>query len=272
MQHSAFVYTLFSYLQWIVAFYLLTTIGFFFLSDSVLFQPPYPSYQNAPPVFKIPLLKKEGQISAIYLINPQAKFTILYSHGNAEDLGTLLPLLKLYQQHGFSIFAYDYQGYGTSEGKASEENTYEDIESAYYYLTKTLGISGRNIIVYGRSVGSGPSTYLATQVPIGALILESPFVSAFRVKTVIPLLPFDKFPNLKRISKITVPLLVIHGNNDNVIPPWHGKKIFAAAKEPKQAYWVKGGHHNNLLQVAQNQYWQTLDSFITKIEHKEPAA
>lgn len=267
---STFIHTLLTFLQWIIIFYLLIAVAFFFLADSVLFQPPYASYKDTTPIFKIPLLKSNGHISAIYLANPQAKYTILFSHGNAEDLGTLLPFLKLFQQHGFAILAYDYQGYGTSDGKSSEKNTYQDIESAYHYLTKTLGLSSQNIIVYGRSIGSGPSIYLATQFPIRALILESPFVSAFRVQTALPL-PFDKYPNLKQITKISVPLLVIHGNNDNVVPLWHGKKIFSAAKGPKQAYWVEGANHNNILQTAQNRYWQTLDSFITKIE-QEPTS
>ncbi len=252
--------TLLSILQYAVVAYLLLAAGFYFLSDSIIFQPHAASYQDGPNIIKL-TLPNGKKISGVYLPNPAASFTILFSHGNAEDVGTLLPLLTLFQQHGYAIFAYDYEGYGTSTGMPSEKNTYQDITAAYNYLTKTLKIAPEHIILYGRSLGTGPSTYLATQVPVKALILESPFISAFRVQTRVPLFPFDKYPNLSNISILKIPLLVIQGSRDSVIPPWHGKKIYAKAKGFKQAFWVSGADHNNILDVAKEKYWQALENF-----------
>ncbi len=252
--------TLISILQYAVVFYLLMAAGFFFLSDSVIFQPQMSSYQDGPNIIKL-ALPNGNQISSVYLPNKQATYTILFSHGNAEDLGTLLPLLTLFQKHGYAIFAYDYQGYGTSTGSPSEKNTYQDILAAYHYLTKTLKVVPEHIIIYGRSLGSGPSTYLATQVPIKALILESPFVSAFRVQTRISVFPFDKYPNLSNLSSLHIPLLVIQGTRDNVVPPWHGRKIYDKAKGFKQSFWVSGASHNDILDVGKEKYWQSIEEF-----------
>lgn len=248
--------------------YVLLAAGFYFLADSVLFAPQYPSYRDTSDIIKLET-KSGKKISAIYFPNPHAKYTILFSHGNAEDIGLMKPFLQLYQQQGFSILAYDYQGYGTSEGRPSEENTYQDIQAAYDFLTKDQGIPAENIILHGRSLGSGPSVYLAKSAPIKALILESSFVSAFRVETKIPLFPFDKYPNINIISDLTIPLLVIHGTKDRIIAPWHGKKLFAASPGFKQSYWVNGADHNNLYQIAHEQYWMTIKNFIQQLENQK---
>lgn len=252
-------------LQYIIIGYLLLGAGFYFLSDFIMFQPPRANYQDSSIIIKIPV-ENGTKLSAIYLPNPKAKYTILFSHGNAEDLGQLYPFLQLFHQQGFAILAYDYEGYGTSEGNSTEKNTYHDIQAAYQYLTKTQGISPNRIIVFGRSLGTGPSVYLANESPIKALILESPFVSAYRVYTVIRIFPFDKYPNLDRISHLQIPLLVIHGTKDSIIPAWHGKKIFEASNGFKQAYWVKGADHNNIYDIAQENYWLAIHHFVQQLK------
>ncbi len=255
-------------LQTLLIIYAIFVFGFYILSDSVIFQPPRPTYQDKANIIKIPL-ENGNKISALYLTHPHATITLLYSHGNAEDLGTLYPLLEMFQQHGYNVLAYDYQGYGTSDGKPSEKNTYQDIMAAYTYLTQTLAVPASHIVVYGRSVGTGPSVYLATKVPVKALILESPFVSAYRVQTTLPLIPFDKYPNLARISQLDMPLLVIHGTKDTVIPFWHGKMISEKALGPTQTYWVDGANHNDAHQMKPT-YWKALSSFIESLsQHKQ---
>jgi abhydrolase domain-containing protein 17 len=108
-----------------------------FISEKIIFQPQLSSYRDTEQIIK--LSSANGvQISATYLHNPEARFTILFSHGNAEDIGTALPTLERLKAMGFSVFAYDYQGYGTSSGVPSEENTYQDVEAAYNYLNDNL--------------------------------------------------------------------------------------------------------------------------------------
>src|SRR5215471_1594899 len=227
-----------------------------FFSDRLIFLPHPSSYKDGQEILKL-TTRSGKKISALYLVNPQAKFTLLVSHGNAEDLGDDRFWLEELEHAGFSILAYDYEGYGTSEGKPGERAAYEDESAAYDYLTQTLGVATDKIIIYGRSVGSGPAVHLAARKPVAGLILQSPFVSAFRVLTRVPLLPFDKFPNYKDNRKVHCPLLIIHGDSDTVIAPWHGKKLYELANEPKKYVPVPGADHNDLEMVAGKSYMET---------------
>lgn len=233
----------------------------YFLSDRQIFQPQAASYADSREILKLDTGAGVG-ISALYLPNPKATYTILFSHGNAEDLGNIRWLLGELQQMGFSVFAYDYRGYGTSQGTPTEQNAYGDIDAAYHYLIQKLGISPNRIIIYGRSVGSGPSVDLASRVPAAGLVLESPFVTAFRVLTRVPIVPFDKFANIYKIQRVRCPVLVMHGTADAVIGFWHGEKLFAAANEPKRSLWVEGAGHNDVMEVAGDRYSQALREFV----------
>lgn len=232
----------------------------FFFSDRTIFQPQPSSYRDTSAIIKLDSAENV-KISALYLPNPEASHTILYSHGNAEDLGDIQPILNKLQALGFAVFAYDYRGYGTSRGKPSERGTYEDINAAYEYLTRQLGIPPSQIIAYGRSVGGGPAIDLASREPVAGLVVESTFVTAFRVMTRIPLLPFDKFVNIDKIRKVRCPVLVIHGTADRVIPFEHGQKLYETANEPKRFLRVEGAGHNDLILVANQEYGKTLQAF-----------
>jgi abhydrolase domain-containing protein 17 len=115
---------------------LLATLPIFFYScaDKMMFFPPKSSYSDVPEVIKIPVEGSET-ISAFYLPVFDGEYTLLFSHGNAEDIGQNVNFFRECQQKGYGVFAYDYRGYGTSDGKPSEQNTYKDIEAAYAYLT-----------------------------------------------------------------------------------------------------------------------------------------
>jgi fermentation-respiration switch protein FrsA (DUF1100 family) len=237
-------------------------------SGRIIFVPQNSSYKDTSETLKIET--SDGvTISSVYLFNPRAKFTILFSHGNAEDLGDIRPLLDRFYDKGFSVFGYDYHGYGTSRGRASEKNAYRDVEAVYKYLVEQLKVEPERIIVMGRSVGGGPSTHIASKEKIGALILESTFVTAFRVKTRIPLLPFDKFRNISKIKNVNCPVLIIHGKADKMIPIWHGKKLFQAAREPKFSLWIEGaGHNDDLARKAGDRYWAMFEKLTAAITTK----
>jgi fermentation-respiration switch protein FrsA (DUF1100 family) len=253
-------------LQILFFIYVLLALSFWLLADNVLFQPPkHPNSLYL--AIDIPLANQQT-LSAVYLPNPKARYTILFSHGNAEDLFFVYPFLQLLEQHGFAVFAYDYPGYGKTPGKPTEANTYQAINAAYDYLTSQLNVPPSSIIIYGRSVGAGPSIELARNKRIGGLILESPFVSAFRVYTKWPMFPFDRYRNLSKIPEVRAPILLIHGTHDSVIPLWHGQKIYDAIKSPKQAYWVENASHNDVQAVAKEQYFQTIQHFAQSL-HKD---
>jgi fermentation-respiration switch protein FrsA (DUF1100 family) len=255
-----------------IVLYLSLAAYAWFLSDQQIFLPQPASYRDGPEILKLKS-SNGNMISALYLPNPSAKFTLLVSHGNAEDLGDDRPWLEELRRPGFNVFAYDYQGYGTSQGKPSEKGAYDDEDAAYGYLTVNLRIPPDHIVILGRSVGSGPAVRIAARRPVAALILQSPFLSAFRVLTRIPILPFDKFPNYKEIDRVRCPLFIIHGANDSVIPIWHAQKLFALANQPKQFLAVQGADHNDLDMVAGERYGQALQAFSAWLQERpQPSA
>lgn len=233
---------------------------FYSCVNGMIFYPPAPSYQPSTHIVQIPVTEDQS-IAALWLPpENENDLVVVFSHGNAEDVGNNIAFAQDYHAHGFGVLFYDYRGYGLSPGRPSEKHTYEDIEAAYRFLTEQQNIAPSRIIAHGRSVGSGPSTYLAQKYPLAGLILESPFVSAFRVVTHWPIIPFDKYKNLDRMKNIDCPVLIIHGTEDDLVPLWHGQKLFAAANDPKMSYWVGGAGHNDLLDFAAD-YWPTIEKF-----------
>lgn len=231
-------------------------------AERVLFQPPPPSYDEGwPGLAWIPV--GDGDSLAIqHLPNPAARFTLLFSHGNAEDLGHLQPLVQLLLRAGFAVLAYDYRGYGLSTGGVpSEKRAIEDAEAVYRHAVERLGVASSELIVHGRSLGGGPTLEVASRHPVAGVVLESTFVSTYRVMTGLPLLPFDRFPNLARIRTVGVPVLVMHGEDDRVIGVGHGRRLYRAAPGPKRALWVEGAGHNDLAMVAGRRYVEALRSF-----------
>jgi fermentation-respiration switch protein FrsA (DUF1100 family) len=250
-----------------VFIYVCLAIYAYFFTDNIIFLPHPSSYRN---VKELVGSKEQGlmlnssngnKIAAVYLPNPKAKYTILHSHGNAEDLGDISFLLRKIQSLGFKVFAYDYQGYGQSRGTPTEANTYGDIDAAYTYLTQELKIPPQQIIIYGRSIGSGPSVNLASRVTVGGLILESPFLSMSKFLADFNIFPFDKFPNLARIKQVRSPILVMHGRKDQTIPFTQGEELYQAANQPKQYLWVDAAGHNDLIDEAGENYDRTLAEF-----------
>lgn len=254
-------------LKYILCIILSTLFVAYGLFNSFIFHPPRPpGYPDTKSIIKIKTADS-ATISALYLPDEKSKYVILVSHGNAEDLGYIFPFLTALNQHGYAVFAYDYDGYGTSTGSPSEKNTYADVDAAYHYLITDLGFSPDHIIAYGHSLGAAVALDLASRKPVAGLILAAPFVSAFRVVTVLPILPFDKFNNLKKIDYIHCPVLIIHGKKDQVIPFWHGQKLYEKALQPKYFLWIDKAGHNNILETAGPRYWETLTEFIHTLNH-----
>lgn len=222
--------------------------------NSVLFRPPHPTPLH--PSCRFWLTNSYGtEIPAVYFKRNGAKVTILYSHANAEDLGVMFGWLKcLSRRLDVNVLAYDYTGYGESEGEPSEENCYADIEAAFDHLINFRKLDSRQIIIYGRSVGSGPATYLAercakSHIEVGGLILECPFKSVLRVVADVGFTVMgDKFPNIDRIPQVRCPTMIIHGTEDSTIPIEHGAALHDEIHPRYQAepFWVIGKGHNDM--------------------------
>lgn len=234
-------------------------------SEKLIFAPQAPSYTQLSD--ELTIISGNGErINAVYLENPSAKYTILFSHGNAEDLGNVVPFMRQFQALGYSVLMYDYRGYGTSEGSPSVRKTYQDIDAAYRWLVDQKNIDPKSIIVQGRSLGGGPSSWLAAQREVGGLVIESSFISAFRVKTRWKLFPWDKFDNLKHIQQVKCPVLIMHGRDDEILPFWHGEKLYNAAPGKKMNLWIDGGQHNDYAYVAGAAYINSFQAFMEQIE------
>lgn len=250
-----------SFLWQILLLYGLVTAIVYFVSTYSIFLPPPSSYDDNSNITRI-----SGQdgaiIAALYLPNPTTNILIIYSHGNAEDIGMIRDHLQEFYKLGYSVLAYDYSGYGLSDGAPSERTAYANIADVYNYAVNNLGFAPEKIVAYGRSLGGGATVDLAANKSVGAVILESSFVSAFRVVTYLPVFPLDKFNNLGKINKIDAPLLVIHGTADTLIPFWHGEKLYTSYRGTKQSYWVEGAGHNNIFYIANKVYLDTIKTFI----------
>ncbi|MCL2104649.1 MAG: alpha/beta hydrolase [Kiritimatiellaeota bacterium] len=234
--------------------------------NDAMFHPFEPDYSWEMPNI-VNIGDAEAPISAIWLPNAETNKVFLYSYGNAENIGDLASVFEAFAKAGLSVLAYDYPGYGLSAGKPTEKGAYASAEAAYRFLTERCGITPSAIIVLGRSLGSGAACYLAEKFPVGGLVIESGFTSAPRVVTRIRILPFDPFPNIRRIGNIPCPKLFIHGTEDDTIAFSHGKAMFAAAREPKEHLWVDGAGHDDLTVVLGNEkYVAVLNAFANRIQ------
>ncbi len=230
-------------------------------SNRFIHQPPAAGYTKELDGISLIKMPNGENIAVSYLPARKGMPTLLWSHGNAEDIGYLRQRHESFHAEGYGILAYDYPGYGISEGSPSEQGCYDAAMTAWEHLTKTLKVAPEHVLIYGQSVGSGASVWLATKVETQGLILVSPFVSAFRAVTKYPLFPGDKFKNLSRMDNVAEPLLVIHGSNDRVISQWHGKKIHDAHAGPKTWHSIEGAGHNDLYIVAEQEIIKAIADF-----------
>ncbi len=249
-------------LRSLLLIYLVLALIGWFAPYRLIFQPPRSSYHQDEHALVMFPAHDGTRLAAFHYPAETGRATIFYTHGNAEDIGLMQPLFEAFHMLGYGVFAYDYRGYGLSEGRPNERNSYADADAAFSWLTNQLGVPPSNIVVLGRSLGAAMAAHVAVTHTPAALILESAFVSAFRVVLRYPPLPFDKFRTIAVAPRIACPVLVIHGTDDWVIRPWHGRRIFNAIRAPKQAWWVEGAGHNDLLMVAGEAYFERLRRFI----------
>ena len=206
-----------------------------------------------------------NQIACLYVkCTPHPKYTILFSHGNAVDLGQMSSFYYgLGSRLDCNIFTYDYSGYGASGGRPSEKNLYADIQAAWNALRNRYGISPSNIILYGQSIGTVPTVDLASHYDCGGVILHAPLMSGMRVAfNTQRTWCCDAFPSIDKVNKIHSLVLVIHGTDDEVIDLSHGVAIHNKCQKPVDPLWVEGAGHNDV--EIYSQYIERLKRFINE--------
>ncbi|KAD2806063.1 hypothetical protein E3N88_39440 [Mikania micrantha] len=232
-------------------------------SSGLLLFDRFPHRENVD-VLKLPT-RRGNKIVAVYVRYPMATRTVLYSHGNAADIGQMYELFIDLSIHlKVNLMGYDYSGYGQSSGKPSEHNTYADIEAAYKCLEESYNTKQEDIILYGQSVGSGPTVNLAARLPrLRAVVLHSPILSGLRVMYPVKhTYWFDIYKNIDKIRSVNCPVLVIH-----VVDCSHGKQLWELCQEKYEPLWIKGGKHCNLELFPE--YIKHLKKFLLVIENPQ---
>ena len=203
-----------------------------------------------------------------YVENAATSPVVLWCHGNAGNIINRLENLREFYRIGLSVFIFDYRGYGRSQGSPSEEGLYRDAVGAYDYLTRTRMIRPERIVVFGRSLGAAVAAEVASQKPAAGLILESSFPSIEAVAKFhyggLPVhwLLGAEFRLIDRLPQLSLPKLIIHGDQDDIIPLELGRQVFEAAKPPKFFYVIKGADHNNTYHVGGESYFQRFAEFV----------
>jgi len=203
----------------------------------------------------------------------------LWFHGNAGNISHRLEnIMLLHELVGVQVFIFDYREYGRSQGRISREGTYKDAAAAYGYVAANRAIPAAEIVLFGRSLGAALALDLAVREACRSLILESAFTSSGDMAKLLAPFLFDWRPrvpydNLGKIAKIKAPVLMIHGADDEIIPVEMSRRLFAAARDPKELYIIPGAHHNDTYLVGGRAYFRRLREFIFKIANygKNPA-
>ncbi len=212
-------------------------------------------------------LDSGDKIHGWYVPNPAATTQLIYFHGNAGNISGRINSIQRWHRIGVSVLIVDYPGYGQSTGKPTEEGTYESARAAWQHLTQEKSIPPQDIVLFGRSLGGGVATQLATEVQAKALIIESTFTSvpdvAAEIYWFLPVrrLARVKYESAVKIGDVGMPILILHSPDDEVIPYSHGEKLFALAEEPKTFIKTKGGHNDRHI-LAEPAYGKSLKSFI----------
>ncbi len=193
---------------------------------------------------------------------------ILFCHGNAGNISHRLENIKLITDQDIQVFIFDYRGYGKSSGRPSETGLYKDGLAAYDFLVNQKHIPPQRIILFGRSLGAAIVLEIALKRNVGAIILESAFTSSRGMartlslfKIFASLLP-PHYNNLEKIGRITVPKLIVHGEEDEIVPFSMGEEIYNIAQPPKYFFSIKNAGHNDTYLVGGKKYFEALAAFI----------
>jgi len=240
----------------LVFFYILLLIVVFFFQRNLLYHPSVDNYLKDQVVrepaeiekVKITTTDKIDLIGWFYNQDLEKFKTILFFHGNAGSLENRTYKLNHFKDLNVNFLIIAWRGFSGNKGKPNEMGLYEDAESAIKWL-KMMGVNEKNIILYGESLGTGVAVQVAQNKNYAGVILESPFTSMVNMgKKYYPFFPVslllkDKFESYKKIKKVSIPVLVMHGKLDAIVPFAMGKKMYELANEPKFFYFQEYGDH-----------------------------
>lgn len=221
---------------------------------------------------RIGVRNHQGKIERLHgwWIPGSSQDVILYFHGNGGNISYNLGNVKQLHQLGFSVFIFDYRGYGKSEGQfPTEAEVYRDAQAAWKYVIEK-GIAAKQIYLYGHSLGGAIAIDLAIRQPEAAgVIVDNTFTSMRDMASYQPFYRFfpadlilnQRFDTLGKLKLLRVPLLLLHGTDDRLVPPTMSQVLYESATVPKKLFLVPYAGHNNLLAVAGEEFNQVLREF-----------
>jgi fermentation-respiration switch protein FrsA (DUF1100 family) len=215
--------------------------------------PGKPEDNNVPEMREVFVETEDGLRLLAWFAPPQNKNgkIVVYYHGNAGHIGYRAGKARHFIEAGYGILLLEYRGFARNPGRPSEEGFYKDGRAALHWL-EAEGYSPAQYVLYGESIGSGVAVEMARAIQPRHLILEAPFTSAADVAKQayfflpVDLLMKDRYDNIDKIKDITSSLLIVHGDEDEVIPYAQGQKLYETANHPKEFVSINGGHHANL--------------------------
>jgi fermentation-respiration switch protein FrsA (DUF1100 family) len=255
----------------VAALYLLLIAGLYFLQRSIQYpgwavaEPVEPSSLAGLGIRDVRIKTPDGETLDAWFAPPDpGKPVIVYLHGNGGRLSDARWRYIRMHAQGVGFLALSYRGYGNSTGRPTEEGLFIDGLAAYDWL-RAQGVAANDIVLHGHSLGSGVATYVATQRPIRALILEAPFTAAVDVAAdlywFIPVswLMSDHYASRERIKDVHVPILIAHGERDSVVPFEQGARLYGLANPPKAFVRMRGSDHSTLTRDGvYHCYWKFL--------------
>jgi hypothetical protein len=194
---------------------------------------------------------------------------VLLCHGNAGNVGDRVMHAALLSAAGFDVLLFDYRGYGRSSGRPCELGTYRDAHAARLALLARSEVDPARVLYLGESLGGAVALELALEYPPAGLVLMSTFTSVRDMaRRHYPILPSgvvpDAYPSLRRVRQLRAPLLVLHGDRDEIVPLFHAEELFDAAPEPKQLHVIEGVGHNDLVSVAGDEWATAIAHFSAR--------
>lgn len=257
------------------------------LYRSLLFHPsPYPGELEQPPEISGVVGKEVffpgpagRKLHGWFYKHVKPKFTVLLSHGNAGNITNRLQTINLLLEASTSVFIYDYQGYGKSEGTADIPEIYNDAAAAYDYVIKEESIAPEDILLYGESLGAAVSCHLSTMRKCRGMVLQSGFASLRRIaQETMPLLkiypawlfPANLLDSLSVLKNPHPPVLIIHGDQDALIACDHAKDLYEAAVGPKTLLTLPNCTHNDICYISPDEFSLGLGKFLDELAQAPP--
>ena len=237
---------------------------------------PYREVENTPADFRVrfedvTLTTADGvKINGWYVPQSGAKLTVLFCHGNGGNISHRIEKLLILRDLGVNVFMFDYRGYGRSEGRPSEQGTYNDARAAYDWLCREKSVAPDRLVVEGESLGCAVAVELARQRPVGGLVLESAFASIPEMaRAVYPWLPLHwlcriRYDSISKIGSIKAPLLSLHSREDEIVPFRQAERLFAAAPGPKKLVELQGDHNGGFA-TSEKVYRAALGEFFKSL-------